>query len=134
MKQRTFLWMFLSFLSGMGVAYGLMFLDRKATVPRLERTDIFEVVSSDGTVLRLSYSEIERDREELRRARQRIEGLERAVLRGRGQIVPPSVPPSGEPQAESPLEKAEGSRRPEAKGPKARDENLQNLFAKSSGT
>ena len=59
MKQRTFLWVFLSLLLGMGVAYGLVALDRHATIPRLEMTDIFEVLTSAGTVLRLSYAEIE---------------------------------------------------------------------------
>ena len=66
MKQRTFLWAFLSFLIGMGVAYGLIALDRQTTIPRLEMTDIFEVVTPDGTVRRLSYAEIEREKQDLR--------------------------------------------------------------------
>jgi hypothetical protein len=131
MKQRTFLWVFLSFLGGMGVAYGLMFLDEKANVPRLDRNDIFEAVASDGTVVRLSYSEIERERAELRRARQKIEGLERAVLRTRGQGTLPAVSsPPGGPPVETPPEEAAASAPPEAKGSETRDKNLQDLFAR----
>jgi len=128
MKQRTFLWVFSSFLVGMGVSYGLVYLDRQAMVPRLEKTDIFEVVSSDGTVLRLSYAEIEREREELVDIRQRTEELERAVLRCRGQgETPPAQGPEASP-AEAPSEAA--AEATETRGQKTQGKNLQNLFAK----
>lgn len=101
MKQRTFLWAFLSFLLGMGVAYGLVALDRRAAIPRLEMTDIFEVVASDGTVLRLSYAEIEREMEELRALREPPLGsLRSAQKRGKPgrslQFDPPLNLPTGE--------------------------------------
>jgi hypothetical protein len=125
MKQRTFLTVFLSFLAGMGVAYGLIYLDRQATVPRLEWTDIFEVVASDGTVRRLSYAEIEREREELRDLRGRLGGLERTDVRRQVRTeAPPAQAPSLPPAEGASREAAE--RRP----PKAPDQKLKDLFAK----
>jgi hypothetical protein len=128
MKQRTFLWAFSSFLVGMGVTYGLIYLDRQTTVPRLDRTDIFEVVSSDGTVLRLSYAEIEREREELDSIHQRIDELERAVRRCRGQSEEPPQPAPQASPAEAPPEQAAETREPRV--PKTQGKNLQNLFAR----
>jgi hypothetical protein len=122
MKQRTFFWIFLSFLLGMGVAYGLVALDRHARIPRLEATDIFEVVTSDGTVLRLSYAEIEREREELRALRERPWGSPRAVQKGG---KPGEVPPLPDPNL--PTEEALPE---EAPAKKTSDENLKDLFTK----
>jgi len=125
MKQRTFLWALMSFLVGMGVAYGLVRLDRKAMVPRLERTQIFEVVTSGGAVLRLSYAEIEREREELRDLRLRLEEIERNVLRpGRRGEGPPVPPPAAQPAETASPERAK------AKGDKPPDRNMKDLFAK----
>ena len=118
MKQRTFLWVFVSFLLGMGVAYGLVVLDRHATIPRLEKTDIFEVVTSDGTVLRLSYAEIEREREELRALRD----SPRAVQNRRRQGEAPPFPVPNPTTAEALSE--------EASAKKPTDKNLKDLFAK----
>jgi len=106
MKQRTFLWIFLSFLLGMGTAYGLVALDRKATIPRLEKTDVFEVVTSDGTVLRLSPAEIEREREELRALRERRRGSPKAVEKRRGPGEAPPFPIPSLPTAEALSEEA----------------------------
>jgi len=121
MKQRTFLWIFLSFLLGMGIAYGLVTLDRKATIPRLEKTDIFEVVTSDGTVLRLSPAEIEREREELRALQQNRRGNPWAGEKRRG---PGEAPPF--PVPDLPTDEA----LPEASAKKPSDKNLKDLFAK----
>jgi hypothetical protein len=122
MKQRTFLWIFLSFLLGMGVAYGLVALDRHATIPRLEMTDIFEVVTSDGTLLRLSYAEIEREREELRALRGRVWAGPRAAQKQRR---PGEATPSPEPN----LPAAEAL--PEdASAKKPSDRKLRDLFTK----
>jgi len=122
MKQRTFLWIFLSFLLGMGTAYGLVALDRKATIPRLEKTDVFEVVTSDGTVLRLSPAEIEREREELRALRERRRGSPNAVEKRRGPGEAPPFPIPSLPTAEALSE--------EAAVKKPSDKNLKDLFAK----
>ena len=122
MRQRTFLWGFLSFLLGMAVAYGMVILDRKATVPRLESTDIFEVVDSDGNILRLSYAEIEREREELRDLRERNRGIPRTLVRRRGPGQTRPVPIPNLPKAEVPSRKA-AVEKPPAKG-------LKDLFAK----
>jgi len=113
MRQRTFLWIFLSFLLGMGIAYGLVILDRHATIPKLKNTDIFEVVTSNGTVLRLTYAEIERDREELRALRERTWADPRA-----GEAPPPLNLPT----EDSPSE--------EATSKKPSDKKLKDLFAK----
>lgn len=125
MKQRTFLTVFLSFLAGMGVAYGLIYLDRQATVPRLEWTDIFEVVTSDGNTHRLSYAEVEREREELRDLRQRLGGMERSSVRRKGRGEAPPIPAPSPPPAEAPSQEAA-----EDKQPKAPDRKLKDLFAK----
>ncbi len=122
MKQRTFLWVFLSFLLGMGVAYGLVALDRQATIPRLERTDIFEVVTSDGTVLRLSYAEIEREREKLRDLRERRREVPRAGVKRWGSGEAPPIPIPNLPTVETPSE--------EAAVKKPSHKNLRDLFAK----
>lgn len=122
MKQRTFLWIFVSFLLGMGIAYGLVALDRQATIPRLEKTDIFEVVTSDGTVLRLSPAEIEREREELRTLRQRHWRSPRAVEKPKGPGEAPPLPIPNLPTAEALSEEA-AARKPS-------DKNLKDLFAK----
>lgn len=125
MRQRNFLWVLMSFLTGMGVAYGLVLLDLKAAVPRLERTQIFEVATSDGAVLRLSYAEIEREREEMRNLRQRLENIERNVLRaGRRGEDPPAPPPEALPGDTTSHERAD------AGGPKPQDRDLKDLFAK----
>jgi hypothetical protein len=104
MRQRTFLWVFVSFLLGMGVAYGLVALDRHARIPRLARTDIFEVIARDGTVLRLTYAEIEREREDFRllleRHRERPGAMARPAGPGQGSRArildrpPPEAPPA----------------------------------------
>ena len=122
MKQRTFLWVFLSFLLGMGIAYGLITLDRHATIPRLEKTDIFEVVTSDGTVLRLSYAEIEREREELRALGQRPRGNARVVQKRSEPGAAPPLPVPDLPPGEDLPE--------EAPPKKPSDKNLKDLFAK----
>jgi hypothetical protein len=122
MKQRTFLWIFLSFLLGMGVAYGLVVLDRHATIPRLEKTDIFEVVTSDGTVLRLSPAELERDREELRALRERLRDRPRAVVERRAPEKAPPIP-TPNPSAGEALSE-------EAAVKTSSDKNLKDLFAK----
>ena len=122
MKQRAFLWVFLSFLIGMGVAYGLIVLDRQTTIPRLEPTDIFEVVTSDGTILRLSYAEIEREKEELRTLGERPWGRARAVARPRGPGQTPPIPIPGLPEGEAPPE-ALAAKKPS-------DKNLKDLFAR----
>jgi hypothetical protein len=128
MKQRTFLWAFSSFLVGMGVSYGLIYLDRQAMVPRLERTDIFEVVASDGTVLRLSYAEIEREREELDDIHVRLEELERAVLRCKEQGATPLTPAlTPSPAEDAPKDAAEPTK---AKKPKTQGKHLQDLFTR----
>jgi hypothetical protein len=72
---------------------------------------------------------MERDRQELRHTRQRVEALERAVLRRRGKGEPTPIPPPGGPSA-GPLPEETSGGRPESKGPKARDKNLKNLFAR----
>ncbi len=122
MKQRTFVWLVLSFLLGMGVAYGLIVLDEKASIPRLERTDIFEVVDSDGTLHRLSYAEIEREREELRAWHGREDAAPRLEAKARRPVkVPggeiPDLPVPGSPAAEA-----------TAKGPPKQE--LRKIFAK----
>ena len=122
MKQRTFLWVCVSFLLGMGVAYGLVALDRYATIPRLEKTDIFEVVDSDGTVLRLSYAEIERDRQELEDLRERLRGAPRSAARRRVPAEAPSFTIPDLPTAEAPGEEGGADKPP--------DKNLKDLFAK----
>ncbi len=122
MTQRTFLWLVLSFLLGMGVAYGLIFLDRQASIPRLEKTDIFEVVDSDGTVLRLSYAEIEREREELRALRETRNALSRAAMKRKRPAAPPRVDIPGLPTPGSPGAEAA------AKAPPSKD--LRQLFTK----
>lgn len=122
MKQRTFLWIFVSFLLGMGVAYGLVVLDRHATIPRLEKTDIFEVVTSDGTVLRLSPAEIEREREELRTLRERRRDRPRAVEERRAPEKAPPIPTPNLPTGEALSE--------EATVKTSSDKNLKDLFAK----
>jgi hypothetical protein len=114
--------MFLSFLLGMGVAYGLVALDRHATIPRLEMTDIFEVVSSDGTVLRLSYAEIEREREELRGLRERPWGNPRPVRERR---APGEAPPSPDPNLQTAEDLPE-----EAPTEKPSNRSLKDLFKK----
>ncbi len=122
MKQRTFLWVCASFVLGMGVAYGLVALDRYASIPRLEKTDIFEVVAPDGTVLRLSYAEIEREQEELRDLRERLREVPRSAARRREPVNLPALPVAGLPAAEGPSAE-EGAKKPP-------DKNLKDLFAK----
>jgi hypothetical protein len=123
MKQRTFLWVFLSFLLGMGIAWGLVVLDRQASIPRLERTDIFEVVTSDGTVRRLSYAEIEREQEALRARRELPSENRRAVPKDWKpgeplRLTPPPDLPTGEDIPEQVAAKKPG------------DRNLKDLFAR----
>jgi len=91
----------LSFLAGLAVGYGLVFLDREATVPRLESTDIFQVVLPDGTYQHLSYAEIEREREELKRLRQRLARLEEARSAAPG-AAPRKEPAEARADAEAP--------------------------------
>ncbi len=122
MKQRTFLWAFLSFLLGMGIAYGLVALDRHATIPRLEKTDIFEVVTSDGTILRLSPAEIEREREELRALREKPWGNPWAGQKRRRPGEAPPFPIPNLPTAEA-LPEGASAKKPS-------DKNLKDLFAK----
>ncbi len=132
MKQRAFLWAFSSFLAGMGVAFGLVHLDRQTMVPRLDRTDIFEVVSSDGTVLRLSYAEIERERQELSEVRQRLmESVRTSAQRRANGEYPPS--PVREPSLEEAPPETVGEASgggTEAQGAQGKERNLQKLFAK----
>ena len=125
MKQRTFLTVFLSFLAGMGVAYGLIYLDRQAAVPRLERTDVFEVVTSDGTLRRLSYAEVEREREELRDLRQRLGDMETNSVSRKGRVEPSLVPVPSVPPGEAPSREAV-----EGMQPKAADRKLKDLFTR----
>jgi hypothetical protein len=125
MKQRTFLAVFLSFLAGMGVAYGLIHLDRKATVPRLDWTDVFEVVTSDGTIHRLSYAEVEREREELRDLRQRAGGLKSSAVHRKGRSLPPPAQAPTLPPPEVTSREAAETRQP-----KAPEKKLKDLFAK----
>lgn len=122
MKHRTFLWAFVSFLLGMGVAYGLVSLDRHATVPRLERTDVFEVVTRDGTVLRLSYAEIEREREELLLDRERPPQRSSAAAKRNGPEPGPRSPSPDPAPAQGPFQETEGERPSE--------KNLKDLFAR----
>jgi hypothetical protein len=122
MRQRTFFWAFVSFLLGMGVAYGLVALDRHARIPRLARTDIFEVVARDGTVLRLTYAEIEREREEFRQLLERHRERPRAKTKPTTPGRPPNLQMLDRPPAEVPPAEA-GAKTPSAN-------NLKELFAK----
>ncbi len=122
MKQRTFLWTLLSFLLGMAVAYGLVILDRKASVPRLASTDIFEVVAPDGNILRLSYEEIERERRELRDLRQRSRKVPKAVTPQRGWKEARRLPTPQPPEANAVPRRASAER--------PADQALKGLFAK----
>jgi hypothetical protein len=122
MRQRTFLWVFLSFLAGMGVAYGLIALDRHTTIPRLEKTDIFEVIDADGTILRLSYAEMERERDELRDLLTRRRAAPRDTTRPKGPAQGPAFPLPNIPPEETPGQEA-GAKKPTEK-------NLKDLFAR----
>lgn len=116
----------------MGVAFGLVHLDRQAKVPRLERTDIFEVVSPDGTILRLSYAEIERERQELSEIRQRLmESARTSAQRKASGEAPPGTAREPSPAGLLPEAVEEASSGgAEAVEPKAGEGNLQNLLAK----
>lgn len=110
--KRTTLWILLSFAGGMAVSYGLVFLDRQASVPRVGPTDVFEVVLSDGTVHHLSYAEIDRERQELLSLRQRLTEIQK-----KQSVAPPTA--AGLAPAE-PVETGRAADRPEAlpQGPK----------------
>ncbi len=99
--KRTSLGFLLFFLAGLAVGYGLMFLDRQAGILRLESTEIFKVALPDGTYHHLSYTEIERDRAELKQLRRRLAQLEstRYPLTG---PAPKKTEPAKEPVADLP--------------------------------
>jgi hypothetical protein len=82
--QRRFLAFLFCFLIGLSVGYGLAYLDHQARVPRLQSTEVFEVLLPDGTSQHTSYAEIDRERAELRQLRNRV-----ANLKERGPLSPP---------------------------------------------
>lgn len=118
MKQR-FLGLLVCFLLGLSVGYGLAYLDDQTRIPRLERTEVFKVVFPDGTYQHLSYAEVERDREELRRLRRQI---------GQRQDLPPAPPPEtrGSPSPPPP-DTASGAPSPDEAAPPRK--KLGDLFA-----
>jgi len=133
MKKR-FLGLLICFALGLSVGYGLAYLDRQTRVPRLQRTEVFEVVFPDGTDQHLSYAEVEREREELRRLRARVaqlEGLRAGKARPPGPgpgARPGPAPAPAEPGAAEP-QAAPGAAPPpaDAAGPQKK---LGDLFAK----
>jgi len=130
--QRTFLGFVICFLGGLAVGYGLAYLDHQASVPRLEldRTEIFELAFPDGTSERLSYTDVERERTELKHLRRRLVSLEEKRLSS------PSLPPrkapktSGQSAETSGTSPGEASAAPSSRLPETSKKKLGDLFAK----
>ncbi len=93
-------WMLVAFVAGVAVALGLSYLNTKASVPRIDSTAIFQIVLPDGSIKHLSYSEIERDREELRILRERLRALEDRTQASQRDVQPKAAqsPTSSQPE------------------------------------
>jgi len=130
--KRSTLWILLSFAAGMAVSYGLVLLDRQASVPRVGPTDIFEVVLPDGTVHHLSYAEIDRERQELFSLRQRLMEIQKkpsAAPPPAAGLAPAESVESGLP-AERPEALAQGPKQAEPEPAKDPQKNLSKFIAK----
>ena len=128
--QRALRGSLVAFLAGMAVAYGLVGLDRWAKGPTLkvQPTEIFELDVEDLGVQTLTYADIERDREELKRLRRRL-----TLARAGEAPEPARRPPEPAPSPEEP-EEGSADRSPASPNDTSRAEasrkNLGNLFAK----
>jgi len=127
MKSKS-LGILLVFIAGVAVGYGLFFLDRQASIPRVEESEIFEVVRTDGELERLSYLDMAQEQEQEHHLKEEIKRLTKALAhakrtRRRPQHGPPedSIPQgsAARPGAEA---KSQASRSPK--------KSLGTLFAK----
>ena len=122
----------LIFLAGLAIGYGLFRLDEQADIPRLESTEIFEVVMPDGTVQLASYPEIERERQELKQVRQRLARLEKTVASPAKKPLPRTTSSTESRPLETALPVPNQKPNPdeETTRPGASQKNLGSLFAK----
>jgi len=79
MKHKS-LWIVIGFIAGALITLAVLQLDRQVHVPKLSSTEIFEVLLPDGTVQHLSYSEIERQKQELQMLKKRLTQLEQEAF------------------------------------------------------
>jgi len=118
MQRKSFGFVLVFFL-GLALGFGLNYLDEQTRFPRLESSEIFEVALPNGTIIHLSYSELERERQELKRLRIKLARLENKLslsnkvpIKEKGQTdisteLSPSLssPKDKEPQTEPPKPK-----------------------------
>ncbi len=118
----------LVFIAGVAVGYGLFFLDRQASIPRVEESEIFEVVLPDGKIERLSYLEITQEREQEHQLREEIKRLSKTLAHTKRTRRRPQPGPPGD------LIPQENTDRPEAvvkdQASRSPKRNLGSLFAK----
>ena len=126
--RRTTLWIIVSFVVGMGTAFGLSYLYKEASNPRIESTEVFEVTLPDGTKERLSYSEIERDREEIKLLREKIRVMVNRRDLPKAPVVTPERPLQPKPSQASPAPV------PSKVQTQASSKNLGQLFSKLMNT
>jgi len=131
-KRRTFAFL-VAFVLGFAAGYGIFYLDRQASVPRIGGTEVFEVALPDGTVRRLSYPEFERTRQELNQLRQRLAQVETSVRKTEARARPVEPEPSSRASAAAPAPGESGQQEKQAPAAAAK-KNLGELFAKIFNT
>jgi len=128
-RKRSSLGLLLAFSMGVGVGFGIFYLDKHASIPKLGSTEVFEVTLPDGTVQRLTYAEIERNREELNQLRQQLARAAKPEA-----AAPSPVRPAGsedKDKATAAQEPPEGSSgKMDSARPGSSRKNLGELFAK----